>query len=33
MLVGLGWWPPHIEFDEPDLATVIAVLKDRERRR
>ena len=29
MLVAIGWWPTHIEFDTRDLVTVITVLKKR----
>jgi hypothetical protein len=29
MLVAVGWWPTHIEFDTRDLVTVITVLNKR----
>ena len=29
MLVSVGWWPTHIEFDTRDLVTVITVLNKR----
>jgi len=29
MLVAIGWWPTHIEFDTRDLVTVITVLNKR----
>jgi hypothetical protein len=29
MLVAVGWWPTHIEFDTRDLVTVVTVLNKR----
>jgi len=33
MLVALSWWPPNVEFDLDDLATVAKVLKEQAERR
>jgi hypothetical protein len=33
LLVGLSWWPPDVEFDFADLATVYAVLEAQKRSR
>jgi len=32
MLVMFGWWPPQVEFDVEDHATVADILKDRSKR-
>jgi hypothetical protein len=32
MLVATGYWPPHIPFDEADLATVLKILKDQNKK-
>jgi len=31
--VSIGWWPPNIEFDVDDMATVAKVMEDRNKRR
>jgi hypothetical protein len=28
MVVATGWWPPNVEFDEYDLATVVNVINE-----
>jgi hypothetical protein len=33
VLAAVGWWPPHVEFDVQDLATVIDVLNGGKRGR
>jgi len=32
LLVTVGYWPPHIEFDLADLLTVAKVLEEQNRR-
>jgi hypothetical protein len=33
VLVAVGWWPSDIEFDSRDLATVIKVLNEANKKR
>jgi len=33
MLVAVGWWPTHIEFDTRDLNTVISVIEKNKKNR
>jgi hypothetical protein len=30
-LVATGWWPPNVEFDEYDMATVVDVIQKQNR--
>jgi len=30
-VVATGWWPPHVEFDEYDMATVVDVIEKQNR--
>jgi hypothetical protein len=33
LLVTVGWWPHEIDFDHDDLATVVKIINDRNKRR